>query len=63
VLSKAGLASFMEKLPFYRARINRQRICGNAVAARIIEDHLSGTFAPEARRLAPAPLVSSHAVA
>ena len=62
-LSMARLSSFMEKSPFYRARINRQRICGNTVTARIIEDHLSATFAPEARRLIPAPIVSRPAVA
>ena len=62
-LTRDRLASFMEKLPFYRARINRQRMCGNTVAARIIEDHLNGTFAPEAGRLVPTPLVSRHAVA
>ncbi len=62
-LSRACLASFMDKLPFYRARINRQRICGNAVAARIIEDHLHGTFAARGTRFAPTPLVSRHAVA
>jgi len=39
------LTSFVDKAPFYRARINRQRMCGNTVAVRIIEDHLNGVFA------------------
>jgi uncharacterized protein (TIGR00661 family) len=61
--SKNHLASFIEKVPFYRARINRQRMCGNQIAVRIIEDHLNGVFAPGGRALAPASLVSAHAVA
>ena len=63
VLTKDRLASFVEKVPFYRARINRQRVCGNTVAVRIIEDHLCGVFATGDKALAPTPIVSAHAVA
>lgn len=62
-IERRRLASFIEKVPFYRARINRQRMCGNAIALRIIEDHLSGVFAPVTVRRARASIVSADAVA
>ena len=61
-VSAAKLTSFVEKAPFYRARINRQRMCGNSITIRIIEDHLNGVFAPAAKGRRPA-LVSADAVA
>ena len=62
-LSTDALTSFLGKVPFYRARINRQRMCGNAIATRIIEDHLNGVYntgePPRvSTRVAPAPAVA-----
>lgn len=57
------LAAFVEKVPFYRARINRQRMCGNSIAVRIIEDHLSGVFALGETSRATTSIVSADAVA
>lgn len=62
-LKGSDLASFIEKVPFYRARINRQRMCGNAIAVRIIEDHLSGVFGSSVPHPAATPLVSAHTFA
>jgi hypothetical protein len=50
-------------VPFYRARINRQRMCGNPITVRIIEDHLNGVFAPGEPSRAARPVVSAGAVA
>lgn len=58
-----NLRSFVEKVPFYRARINRQRMVGNSIALRIIEDHLSGVYARGDGYVGKTPLVSAHAVA
>ena len=62
VLCRDRLASFVEKAPFYRARINRQRACGNTTALRVIEDHLNGAFITGENRTTR-PLVSAPAVA
>ncbi|MEM9727793.1 MAG: glycosyltransferase family protein [Myxococcota bacterium] len=63
LLSKDELTSFLDKVPFYRARINRQRMCGNAIATRIIEDHLSGVYNTGERPRTSPRVSPAHAVA
>jgi uncharacterized protein (TIGR00661 family) len=62
-LSKQSLASFVEGTDFYRERINRQRMCGNEITLRIIEDHLNGVFARKTPSRSATTLVSASAVA
>ena len=57
-IDRAELSTFLDKVPFYRARINRQRMCGNNITVRIIEDHLNGVFAPAAASGLVAPIFS-----
>jgi uncharacterized protein (TIGR00661 family) len=57
-IDSSQLSTFLDKVPFYRARINRQRMCGNNITVRIIEDHLAGVFAPAARSRFAARVVS-----
>jgi len=59
MIERQQLASFLDKVPFYRARINRQRMCGNNITVRIIEDHLNGVFAPAIASSIAKPIVSN----
>ena len=57
-IKRDQLTTFLDKVPFYRARINQQRMCGNSITVRIIEDHLNGVFAPATVKGIATPLIS-----